>query len=121
MSKQDIQEDVSAEDATTALEGLIQQQGISPVSNLDELSDLCLPMMTPTSFSDTSWGREMSDAVCPAKKNQFNEHGALRYNRRESASSKEKARRIACAILASYAESDSSPQLPERRGTMVLG
>ncbi len=40
MSKQDIEPDISAEDATTVLEGLIQQQEISPVSNLDELSDL---------------------------------------------------------------------------------
>jgi hypothetical protein len=40
MSKQDIEQDVSAEDATTALDALIQQQEISPVSNLDELSDL---------------------------------------------------------------------------------
>ena len=40
MSKQDIEPDISAEDATTVLEGLIQQQEISPVSNRDELSDL---------------------------------------------------------------------------------
>ena len=40
MSKQDIEQDVSAEDATIVLDGLIQQQGIAPVSNLDELSDL---------------------------------------------------------------------------------
>jgi hypothetical protein len=40
MSKQDIKQDVSAEDATIVLEALIHQQGIAPVSNLDELSDL---------------------------------------------------------------------------------
>ena len=40
MSKQDIEQDVIAEDAATALDDLIQQQGVAPVSNLDELSDL---------------------------------------------------------------------------------
>jgi len=40
MSKQDIEQDVIAEDAATALDELIQQQGVAPVSNLDELSDL---------------------------------------------------------------------------------
>lgn len=40
MSKQDIEQDVMAEDAATALDELIQQQGVAAVSNLDELSDL---------------------------------------------------------------------------------
>jgi len=40
MSKQDIEQDVCAEDATIVLEALIHQQGIAPISNLDELSDL---------------------------------------------------------------------------------
>jgi hypothetical protein len=40
MSKQDIEQDLSADDATTVLEALIQRQGISPVDNLDKLSDL---------------------------------------------------------------------------------
>lgn len=40
MSKQDIEQDVIAEDAAIALDELIQQQGVAPVSNLDELSDL---------------------------------------------------------------------------------
>lgn len=40
MSKQDIEPDVIAEDAATALDELIRQQGVAPVSNLDEVSDL---------------------------------------------------------------------------------
>lgn len=40
MSKQDTEQDVIAADAATALDELIQQQGVAPVSNLDELSDL---------------------------------------------------------------------------------
>jgi hypothetical protein len=40
MSKQDIEQDVIAENAATALDELIQQQGVAAVSNLDELSDL---------------------------------------------------------------------------------
>lgn len=40
MSKQDFEQDVIAEDAAIALGELIQQQGVAPVSNLDELSDL---------------------------------------------------------------------------------
>lgn len=40
MSKHDIEHDVIAEDAAIALDELIQQQGVAPVSNLDELSDL---------------------------------------------------------------------------------
>lgn len=40
MSKQDIEQDAIAEDTATALDELIQQQGVAPVSNLDEVSDL---------------------------------------------------------------------------------
>ena len=40
MSKQDIEQDVITGDAATALDELIQQQGVAAVSNLDELSDL---------------------------------------------------------------------------------
>ena len=40
MSKQDIEQDVIAEGAAIALDELIQQQGVAPVSNLDEISDL---------------------------------------------------------------------------------
>ena len=40
MSKQDIEQDVIAEHAAIALDELIQQQGVAPVSNLDELSEL---------------------------------------------------------------------------------
>lgn len=40
MSKQDIEQDVIAEDAAAALDELIQQQGVAPVSDLNELSDL---------------------------------------------------------------------------------
>jgi hypothetical protein len=40
MSKQDIEQDVIAEDAATALNELIQQRGVAPVTDLDELSDL---------------------------------------------------------------------------------
>src|SRR5712692_6983789 len=59
-------------------------------------------MMTPTSCSGTCWRREMSDAVSQAKENQFNEHGALGHNRRESASPEEEAGPIACTIRAPY-------------------
>lgn len=40
MSKQDTEQDVIAEEAAIALDELIQQQRVAPVSNLDELSDL---------------------------------------------------------------------------------
>jgi hypothetical protein len=40
MSKQDTEKDVIAEEAAIALDELIQQQGVAPVGNLDELSDL---------------------------------------------------------------------------------
>jgi hypothetical protein len=40
MSKQDIEPDAIAEDAAIALDELIQQQGVAPISDLDELSDL---------------------------------------------------------------------------------
>lgn len=41
MSKQDLeQKDAAAEDAASSLRELIEQQGVSPVHNLDELSDL---------------------------------------------------------------------------------
>lgn len=40
MRKQNIEQDVIGEDAAAALDELIQQQGVAPVSDLDELSDL---------------------------------------------------------------------------------
>ena len=40
MSKQDIEQDVIAEDAAEVLDELIRQQGVAPVYDLDELSDL---------------------------------------------------------------------------------
>ena len=40
MSKHDIEHDVIAEDAAIAIDELIQQQGVAPVGNLDEVSDL---------------------------------------------------------------------------------
>lgn len=40
MSKQDIEPNVIDEDAAASLDELIRQQGVAPVSNLDELSDL---------------------------------------------------------------------------------
>lgn len=40
MSKQDIEQDVIAEDAAIALDELIRQQGVSPIRDLDQLSDL---------------------------------------------------------------------------------
>lgn len=42
MSKQDIEQEVIAEGAAIVLDELIQQQGVVPVSNLDEISDLWL-------------------------------------------------------------------------------
>ena len=40
MSKQDIEPNAIDEDAAGSLDELIRQQGVAPVSNLDELSDL---------------------------------------------------------------------------------
>ncbi|HXU36324.1 MAG TPA: hypothetical protein VN937_08155 [Blastocatellia bacterium] len=40
MSKQDIEQSVSAVEAETLLDEMIREQGVSPVSGLDELSDL---------------------------------------------------------------------------------
>ena len=40
MSKQDIEQEVITEDGAITLDELIQQQGVAPVSDLDELSDL---------------------------------------------------------------------------------
>jgi hypothetical protein len=40
MSKQDIEQDVIAEDAAIALDELIRQQGVAPASDLNKLSDL---------------------------------------------------------------------------------
>lgn len=40
MSKQDIEQNMIDENAADDLDGLIRQQGVAPVSNLDELSDL---------------------------------------------------------------------------------
>jgi len=40
MSKQDIEQDVMGEDAAALLDELIRQQGVSPVYELDDLSDL---------------------------------------------------------------------------------
>ncbi|HEY3135715.1 MAG TPA: hypothetical protein VGL29_06665 [Blastocatellia bacterium] len=40
MSKQDIEQDVMGEDAAALLDELIRQQGVFPVYELDDLSDL---------------------------------------------------------------------------------
>jgi hypothetical protein len=40
MSKQDIEQNLSAVDADTLLDEMIREQGVSQVSDLDEISDL---------------------------------------------------------------------------------